>query len=748
GEAVPEGLTWQWDFGDGSTAGTTDATHSYTTAGTYTVTLTGGDAGITDTFTFKVTVLPSPVFTLAPAVSGCESVDLLQLEPQTGSIEGLTIQYFDANGDECSAAVTVSGTYYITGTDDATGCSHTVAVEVEINPLPVISGITTTMLPAPAPLYTFEFEAGVTGNITGWLWDFGGGITSSAEKPQHQYVVTGAQTVELTVTTDKNCEATHSSTFEIQYLDAAFETDIEQQCLEGNQFTFTNTSTLNGETVPEGLTWQWDFGDGSTAGTTDATHSYTTAGTYTVTLTGGDADLTDKYTVAVTVIEMPEVNDVDNFLLCNGTQVPEYVFTGNPAAKVEYRWEKTGGDSIEGLPLSGIDAIPAFTATNTTGNILVANYRVTPVSTAETACVGIAGTFTIRILPKAAVVLTNDTVNSCQSDSFFELYFEGDNTSHFYAVMFDEAALNEGYSNIAFAELAGNTVRIPQPAGVAEGVYNGKLLVGFDGCNITDTIDFRVIVSTLPNIVSQPVSTLVCEGMEFSLTVLAQGENLAYQWYKDGVEIAGAVAGTYSVPAVQVNDSVAGKYYVEVISHCGIVQSSEITINRVGSFSILAKWGEPVLFVSNRNSAGEIVGYTSYQWYKDDRIIDNAVYQYYKVQEGDEGVFVVRAFRADESYAESCPLYFGVSNSNEQKTISIYPNPVRTSNLLQVENLSPENSDSEITLELYDMTGRLIEKRKTLFPAKVEITLLPNVYILQLSDNSGILKTEKIAVTR
>lgn len=62
--------TWSWDFGDGSAANTTDIspTHSYTQAGTYTITFTAlGCTGIPASSTQTITVQPPPQITVTPS---------------------------------------------------------------------------------------------------------------------------------------------------------------------------------------------------------------------------------------------------------------------------------------------------------------------------------------------------------------------------------------------------------------------------------------------------------------------------------------------------------------------------------------------------------------------------------------------------------------------------------------------------------------------------------------------------------
>lgn len=53
---------WQWDFGDGNTASGQNQSHTYASAGNYTVTLVITDAtGCTDTYTFQVTIVSAVV---------------------------------------------------------------------------------------------------------------------------------------------------------------------------------------------------------------------------------------------------------------------------------------------------------------------------------------------------------------------------------------------------------------------------------------------------------------------------------------------------------------------------------------------------------------------------------------------------------------------------------------------------------------------------------------------------------------
>lgn len=71
------------------------------------------------------------------------------------------------------------------------------------------------------------------------------------------------------------------------------------QCLDNNNFNFTNTSTVNSGT----LTHLWKFGDGITSTLTSPSHTYANPGIYTVTLTATAANgCTGSFKQIVTVI--------------------------------------------------------------------------------------------------------------------------------------------------------------------------------------------------------------------------------------------------------------------------------------------------------------------------------------------------------------------------------------------------------------------------------------------------------------
>ncbi|PCJ85078.1 MAG: hypothetical protein COA57_08170 [Flavobacteriales bacterium] len=99
------------------------------------------------------------------------------------------------------------------------------------------------------------------------------------------------------------CSDTSIQTLNVQYdcatisLNAAFSTNTDTIYLNGfSTVTFTNTSSNS-------TSWQWDFGDGSaTSPFENPSHTYTDAGTYTVTLTAYNSNCSDVSTTTIIVI--------------------------------------------------------------------------------------------------------------------------------------------------------------------------------------------------------------------------------------------------------------------------------------------------------------------------------------------------------------------------------------------------------------------------------------------------------------
>jgi len=115
-----------------------------------------------------------------------------------------------------------------------------------------------------------------------WFWNFGDGSydNSGDYAPIHQYATPGTYIVCLTTATNMGVTCSSCDTINVipcsQSLSVSF-----TQSLSGNTATFTGN--CSGSLVPN--PWHWSFGDGSTAYTQNATHTYQYNGTFTVCLT-------------------------------------------------------------------------------------------------------------------------------------------------------------------------------------------------------------------------------------------------------------------------------------------------------------------------------------------------------------------------------------------------------------------------------------------------------------------------------
>lgn len=183
-------------------------------------------------------------------------------------------------------------------TDTIFGCSHTVydTVKVSITPNANFSG---TPLFGCAPLTTnFTDVSSINGNapITNWSWNFGDGNTSTLQNPAHIYNTPGVYTVSLTVTDSIGCPNTETKNAYTQAIGPDVNFGANQTIICPNTTVNFTDSTIFGAPI---TSWTWDFGDASpNSNLQNPSHTYTSSGIYTVSLTVTDIDgCTRTYTI-------------------------------------------------------------------------------------------------------------------------------------------------------------------------------------------------------------------------------------------------------------------------------------------------------------------------------------------------------------------------------------------------------------------------------------------------------------------
>ncbi|WP_436497250.1 PKD domain-containing protein [Actinokineospora sp. HUAS TT18] len=201
-------LSYQWAFGDGTTAGGSTVSHAWPAAGVYTATLTVTDGlgqTATDSRTVTVTNPPAPV-----ASAGAD------LTAAAGAVVGLSgagstgtaLTYAWAFGDgQTGTGSTVSHVYAAPGVYTATLTVTDVAgqtagdtVTVTVHPaVPVADAGADTTVAAGAPV-TLSGTGSTGGNLS-HSWAFGDGTPNAAGATvEHVYAAAGAYTATLTVT--------------------------------------------------------------------------------------------------------------------------------------------------------------------------------------------------------------------------------------------------------------------------------------------------------------------------------------------------------------------------------------------------------------------------------------------------------------------------------------------------------------------------------------------------------------------
>lgn len=163
------------------------------------------------------------------------------------------------------------------------------------------------------------------------------------------------------------------------------------------------------------------------------------------------------------------------------------------------------------------------------------------------------------------------------------------------------------------------------------------------GNTVTDaaTLNFYA----LPEITQQPTAVAVCQGESFTLSVGAIGTGLTYQWRQDGIDIPGANASSYTVPAAAVAN---GGFYTVVVSNICNQPVVSNPVNVVVNINpVISVQPLPVTVCQNGFAQFSVQATgtgLSYQWRKNNTDIPGATNTFYTIasaQPADAGVYTV-----------------------------------------------------------------------------------------------------------
>ena len=295
-------LTYLWNFGDGQTSDQPIVQHCYEKAGDYTVTLTVKDSSAmscdTGTTTTKVSANfpPSAVVRDVKACSG-ENVTF-DGSSSTGS--GPLNYKWDfgdgtaGEGEKASHAYEKPGHYRVSlvvNDGKNTSCSSAAGSAVA-----VVGGRPSVSLKGPETLCigrSAAFDAQASG-VSKLHWDFGDGSTwDGGSSAGHAYTKPG--TYSVTVTADNgeglSCSvAVSSAKIKVSGTPIA-DAGKNLVCCVGKVTEFDGSKSASAD--GSALTYHWDFGDGVSADTIQATHTYEKPGAYRVVLTVKDSSGSD-----------------------------------------------------------------------------------------------------------------------------------------------------------------------------------------------------------------------------------------------------------------------------------------------------------------------------------------------------------------------------------------------------------------------------------------------------------------------
>jgi len=305
-------LTWAWDFNNDGVTDTNlqNPTIVYSVVGTYTAKLTvsnsAGTSAATKTITVTTASVPPTAIFSTNTTSGTAPLAVKFTDQSTGTApltwawdfnnDGVT----DTNLQNPTIVYSVVGTYTakLTVSNSAGTSAATKTITVNTAPVAPVAAFTGSPTIGTAPLKVI-FTDSSTGSITTRTWQYK--LTSSSTWSSLTLDATNAFTFTTAGTYDVRLTVTGSGGSNTQTITGYI--TVTSVAAPVASFTGKPTSGVSpltviftGVSTNSPTSWEWTFGDGGTSSLQSPSHTYTTVGTYTVTLTVKNAQGTSQVT--------------------------------------------------------------------------------------------------------------------------------------------------------------------------------------------------------------------------------------------------------------------------------------------------------------------------------------------------------------------------------------------------------------------------------------------------------------------
>lgn len=362
--------TYNWDFGDGTTATAAAPVKSWNAPGTYTVRLIATNAaGCNDTLTRTAYVNVStliPSFTASDTFASCPPLTVQFTNTSAGTVLS---QWTLGNGSfssqqNPSTVYTLPGTYTVKlKVTNTGGCIDSVTKTIVI--LGPSGSFTYTPQSGCAPIaITFN---GTAQNATSFTWDMNNGQTTTTTAPNytHTFTTPGYYVPIMVLSNGAGCNVAYQGgdTIKVSRATAGFIPSTTSLCNAGT-VSFTDTSSTTAGTTITGRTW--DFGNGQTSTAQNPSVYYGTPGTYTVLQTVTNSmGCTATATRTITILPKPNGQVSGGATVCSGGTVP-LLATGGQS----YAWSPATGLSCTTCanPTATVNATQTYTVITTGAN--------------------------------------------------------------------------------------------------------------------------------------------------------------------------------------------------------------------------------------------------------------------------------------------------------------------------------------------------------------------------------------------